>query len=402
MLNTANGPGYPLTALSITTQFARPSSLELRSMQRRAPPSVFLRGGDDRQNAAAAEEKDRHDAQRDEDASATGPRRRRPLFASPMILLSLNLLLSCRNGNGGGAPFFRAATAFSPVLTPAARPLTSRRLQTLLRGWLRDFFEPPSESSKSNKQPREARYPEQYPATYGASTVRLEEDSVLEEARLVRPLLKGTQLESRPLRVAYDASSSGADGIGWDARSFHRAVDGKGAAVVLARAEGGRYFGGYNPKGWSSLGGARPSVAAFVFYEADAEAPTTVTSIAARPLFFQKLRKVGGGGLACARDDPDYGISFGPDALVVPLLAEADDDASSTARVAYSKLGPYYERSPHGGGDQQQQERNSLFSPASGRGGAAVELVDLKVLVGVYGDGEDVPYAGGVLDMTSG
>ena len=56
--------------------------------------------------------------------------------------------------------------------------------------------------------------------------------------------------------------------------------------------------------------------------------------------------------------------------------------------MAQSKLGPYFERGP--------EDLASVFP-----GGAAV-LEDLKVVVGVYDDGEDIPYSGGVIDMTSG
>ena len=82
------------------------------------------------------------------------------------------------------------------------------------------------------------------------------------DAGFVRPLLKNTQLEKRPLQVVYDAAWQG-----WNAKAFHKAVDGKGAAVVLCSAVGHGYFGGYNPKGWAGTGGARPSVAAFLFYQ---------------------------------------------------------------------------------------------------------------------------------------
>ena len=192
--------------------------------------------------------------------------------------------------------------------------------------------------------------------------VTLEEDEHLAEAKLIRPILKNTQLESRALQVIYIANQNG-----WNSRAFHGAVDGKGAAVVLAKTRDGMICGGYNPKGWASLGGARPSVAAFLFYE---RAPGT----------FQKLQKVGGGGLACARDDPDFGISLGPDGLVIGLQPGRE-------RLAQSKLGPYFERGP--------EELGSLF-------GGTTELAELKILVGKYNDDEEIPYAGGVLDMTSG
>jgi hypothetical protein len=227
-------------------------------------------------------------------------------------------------------------------------------------GWLENFFEPAKASSTVST--REVQYPEQYPATYELNDVKLEQDEAIPEAKIVRPLLKNTQLESRALQLVYDAGKNG-----WNPTAFHQAVDGKGAAVVLVETVEGRVCGGYNPKGYASLGGARPSVAAFLFYERNAGT-------------FQKLRKVGGGGLACAKDDPDFGISFGPDALVIGLQPRRE-------RLAQSKLGPYFERGP--------EQLPSLF-------GGSTELCQLKVLVGCYQEGEDIPYSGGVLDMTSG
>ena len=232
-----------------------------------------------------------------------------------------------------------------------------------LKNWLKDFFEPPSSSSSSLS--RQVQYPEQYPATYELNEVVVDDDDTLKEAQIVRPLLKNTQLESRSLDLVYDANKDG-----WNPKAFHSTVDGKGAAIVLAETKDGLVCGGYNPKGWASLGGARPSVAAFLYYE-------TSSSEGGK---FQKLQKVGGGGLACARDDEDFGISFGPDGLVIPLR---DGDE----RRASSKLGPYFERGPN--------ELSSLF-------GGLTELMELKVLVGKYEPDEDIPYSGGVLDMTSG
>ena len=84
--------------------------------------------------------------------------------------------------------------------------------------------------------------------------------------------------------------------------------------------------------------------------------------------------------MACAQDEPNFGISFGPDGLVIGLQPGRE-------RLAQSKLGPYFERGP--------EELSSLF-------GGSVELSELKVLVGCYEDGEEIPYSGGVLDMTSG
>lgn len=88
-------------------------------------------------------------------------------------------------------------------------------------------------------------------------------------------------------------------------------------------------------------------------------------------------------GLACSFDEPRYGIAFGPDALLIGLNQE------SNRQLAQSKLGPYFERGP--------DELRSLFSP-----GGSAKLTELKVLVGIYENNDDIPYSGAVLDMTSG
>lgn len=240
-----------------------------------------------------------------------------------------------------------------------------QRIESVCYGWLENFFEPNKGSSTNNRQ---AEYPEQYPATYELNDSELKEDESLLEAQLVRPLLKNTQLQSRPLQLVFDANCDG-----WNPSAFHAGVDGKGAAVVVAKDRTGNLYGGYNPKGNASLGGARPSVAAFLFYQLRNTGTPS----------FQKLQKVGGGGLACARDDPGFGISFGPDALIIGLQPGRE-------KLAQSKLGPYFERGP--------QDLPSLFWETGG----ATELTELKVLVGCYGNDEEIPYSGGVLDMTSG
>ena len=230
---------------------------------------------------------------------------------------------------------------------------------TVMQGWFDRLF--PTQDNAEADADRRRQFPEQYPATYVLSDEIVQGDG--QDALKVRSLLKQTQLESRPLQLVYDAQKHC-----WSADAFHKRVDGKGAAVVLATTRDGFTVGGYNPKGWSSLGGARPSVAAFLFCPSAAGG-------------FQKLRKVGGGGLACANDDPNFGISFGPDALVVGLQRGRE-------RLAQSKLGPYYEQGP--------DDLSSLFD------GGLAELASLKILVGKYDLGEEIPYSGGVLDMTSG
>lgn len=242
-------------------------------------------------------------------------------------------------------------------------PHLSLKRSNLIRfGWFDNLF--PQLNDEQLESDRIQQFPEQYPATYDLSTVVVEADGETEQ--LVRPLLKQTMLESREIELVYDAARDG-----WSPEAFHAKVDGRGGAVVVATSQtrsGHLIFGGYNPKGWASYGGARPSVAAFLFYSKNDGS-------------FQKLQKVGGGGLACARDDPEYGISLGPDGLLIGLQPGREKFASS-------KLGPYYERGP--------DDCGSLFPDG------AAKLDSLKIFIGVYGPDEDIPYSGAVMDMTSG
>lgn len=199
------------------------------------------------------------------------------------------------------------------------------------------------------------RFPEQYPATKTEWADPVSTDDT--EMKKIRPFLKNTNLETRGLQLTYDANRDG-----WDALSFHQAVDKKGGAVVLCTSRMGIVCGGYNPKGWVGYGEARGSIAAFLFIMGGKYAAPGAPGI--------KLQKVGGPGLA-QMDYPESGPSFGVDSLVIPLQAE-----SKTAR---SKLGSYYERLPDGS--------NSLFGKD-----ASVQLKDLKVYHGVYEEGEYIPF----------
>lgn len=202
-------------------------------------------------------------------------------------------------------------------------------------------------------------YPEGQAATY-----ELNENVVpfeFGDAAFVRPLLKQTQLETRPLQVVYDANRDG-----YDAQIFHSKVDGKGAAVVLAKVAG-QWCGGYNPRGWASLGQARSSVAAFLFYK--------------QPLKgWQKVRVSRTGSMACGNDLYDGGIFFGADSLVIPLRPP-------NRRQVSSRLGQYFETCPDG-------KLTILPRPS-----LEYQLQELKVLTGVYAPGEDIPNSGGVLEL---
>lgn len=199
------------------------------------------------------------------------------------------------------------------------------------------------------------RFPEQYPAVLDEWADPVEGDDA--EMAMLRPLLKNTNLETRNLRLTYDANRDG-----WDPASFHAKVDKQGGAIVFCTTRAGIKCGGYNPKGWVGYGEARGSIAAFL-YILGGKYATNGPAI--------KLRKVGGPGLA-QMDIPETGPQFSPDALVIPM-------EQSNPRVARSKLGSYYERLPDG--------TNSLFGKD-----ASVQLTSLKVYHGVYAEGEYIPF----------
>ena len=74
------------------------------------------------------------------------------------------------------------------------------------------------------KRMSEEDFPEIYPATTSEWAAPLPGDEP--GAAAIRPLLAKTQLERKPLRLAYDANRDG-----WSSDAFHAAVDTFGAAV---------------------------------------------------------------------------------------------------------------------------------------------------------------------------
>lgn len=252
------------------------------------------------------------------------------------------------------------AVAFAPQNAPRSRG-------NALAGWLDNFLPKPLTPEEFEADRRE-RWPEQYAAVLDEVAAPLAGDEGV--ALRVRPLLARTQLEARPLRVAYDAARDG-----WSPAAFHGAVDASGAAVVYARTTRGLELGGYNPKGWASMGNARPSPAAFLFAFDRGEG---------EPMPATKLRSASHIGCnSVAFDAPTKGIDFGVEAFAVPLREDEP-------RRARSKLGVYYEKRPDGG--------ETLWTG----GASSVELDELLVLVGVYPEGHDIEYSGAVMDMTSG
>jgi len=218
------------------------------------------------------------------------------------------------------------------------------------------FFGAKEESPMGLARFGSERFPEQYPATKDEWAEPVSSDDA--DMKILRPFLKNTNVETRALQLTYDANRDG-----WDATTFHNAVDRKGGAVVMCVTRMGIVCGGYNPKGWVGYGEARGSIAAFLYVVggkfAKNDAPGT------------KLIKVGGPGLA-QMDNPESGPSFGADSLVIPFQ-------SSNPKLARSKLGSYYERFEDGS--------NSLFGKD-----ANVQLKDLKVFHGVYEEGEYIPH----------
>lgn len=213
------------------------------------------------------------------------------------------------------------------------------------------FFGKREEEPMGMKRFGRERFLEQYPATKTEFAEPVSTDT--KDMAKVRPLLKNTNLETRGLKLTYDANKNG-----WNANAFHNAVDKLGGGLVVCTTTDGLVCGGYNPKGWVGYGEARGSIAAFL-YVFNPDGTTT------------KLQKVGGPSLA-QQDLPELGPSFGADSLVIPFLKD-------NKKMARSKLGSYYERFEDG--------TNTLFKK-----GASVQLKDLKVYHGVYEKDEYIPF----------
>ena len=71
------------------------------------------------------------------------------------------------------------------------------------------------------KRMSKEEWPDQWPGMCDGSAAALPSDDT-EELRLVRAVLKQTQLEYMPLGIAYDAETHG-----WRASSFHTQCDGQ-------------------------------------------------------------------------------------------------------------------------------------------------------------------------------
>ena len=209
---------------------------------------------------------------------------------------------------------------------------------------------------------RTASAPDTYPATKTEFAAPVEGDSAA--IAHLRPLLKNTNLEFLQLKEVYSSSNPLA---GFRPEAFHAGVDRKGPCIVIARTQGGAVCGGYSPKGFAGYGEYRGSIAAFLFTWPDGD--TSKPAV--------KLQKIGGASMACC-DEPETGPRFGMDGLTIYMNP-------GNERMAASKLGPFYERMPDGAA--------SIFNP---REGGTTRLKEVKAYVGVWPEGERIPYDGAV------
>lgn len=83
-------------------------------------------------------------------------------------------------------------------------------------------------------------------------------------------LTRGTSLQDKELYCAYRASQDG-----WSAIDFHKSVDEKGSAVVIALSRSGQIFGGFNPLGWRSTDDYYQSNAAFLWFASNGSTTAT-------------------------------------------------------------------------------------------------------------------------------
>jgi len=202
--------------------------------------------------------------------------------------------------------------------------------------------------------------PEKFPAIKDKFAENLPSDDTDEKKKLVRQVLAQTNLERRPLVLAYSAKRDS-----FKASAFHEKVDKKGPAVVLCKTKTGGIFGGYNPTGWVNEGELRGSIAAFLFVFPNGD-------VKQRPIKLQKI-----GGANGAQFDDGGGPKFGAEGLTIPL---GKLGKSISPQKVYSKLGLYYENLPGG-----------VRSILPG-GKPEDELEDLDVYVGDW-EGDPVPYS---------
>ena len=76
-------------------------------------------------------------------------------------------------------------------------------------------------------------WPDQWPANCEEFLEPMSDIDDTRELRLVRRVLKQTQMESKRLGIAYDAETHG-----WSGSSFHTQLDGQGCGLLIAETTG--------------------------------------------------------------------------------------------------------------------------------------------------------------------
>ena len=198
------------------------------------------------------------------------------------------------------------------------------------------------------KRMTKEEWPDQWPANCEEFLEPIEDIDDTRELRLVRRVLKQTQMETKKLGIAYDANTHG-----WSGSSFHTQLDGQGCGLLIAETTDGVVFGGYNPKGWLGYGEWVDAISAFLFVYARGKKKNPT-----------KCAKIGGSGMAII-DEAGKSPQWGPDGLKIQL----------ESKMATSRLGTYY------GNDSDPNVSTSLFGViGGGRGSSKNTTVRLKSL----------------------
>jgi hypothetical protein len=198
------------------------------------------------------------------------------------------------------------------------------------------------------KRMTKEEWPDQWPANCEEFLEPIGGVDDTRELRLVRRVLKQTQMETKKLGIAYDAETHG-----WNGSSFHTQLDGQGCGLLIAETTDGVVFGGYNPKGWVGYGEWADAISAFLFVYARGTKKNPT-----------KCAKIGGSGMAII-DEAGKSPQWGPDGLKIQL----------ESKMATSRLGTYY------GNDSDPDVSTSLFGTVgSGKGSSKSTTVRLKSL----------------------
>ena len=153
---------------------------------------------------------------------------------------------------------FPRARAFPRAVVRASReedPAPAEELDFITRMVVKVFGQDALDDPEPMglKRMSKEEWPDQWPALCDGSSADALPSDDTEELRLVRAVLKQTQLETMPLGIAYDASTHG-----WRASSFHTQCDGQGAAVLIHAARADEVVGEVRTNGTVYYGNTAP------------------------------------------------------------------------------------------------------------------------------------------------